>query len=128
MKALRVLCGSTHVAKASTVADAIGRTATWALMVVVALASAGVRDAHAQDAASPNIVLIVSDYMGYSDIGPYGGTFERRHWMRSRSRACASRATTLQALSAVRRVPRCSPASIPPEFASKPTFLPTPEV
>jgi arylsulfatase A-like enzyme len=31
-------------------------------------------NAIAQDAALPNIVLIVSDYMGYSDIEPYGAT------------------------------------------------------
>ncbi len=28
----------------------------------------------AQDSDKPNIVLIVADYMGYSDIGPYGAT------------------------------------------------------
>jgi arylsulfatase A-like enzyme len=45
-----------------------------ALMAVVLLSLAAVQDARAQDARRPNIVLIVSDYMGYSDIGPYGAT------------------------------------------------------
>jgi arylsulfatase A-like enzyme len=43
-----------------------------ASMAVVLLSLVTVQDARAQDSSRPNIVLIVSDYMGYSDIGPYG--------------------------------------------------------
>ena len=39
---------------------------------VVVLAMLAPALSRAQDAAPPNIVLIVSDYMGYSDIEPYG--------------------------------------------------------
>ena len=44
------------------------------IAAVLALSFVAVRDAVAQDSAPPNIVLIVADYMGYSDIGPYGAT------------------------------------------------------
>jgi arylsulfatase A-like enzyme len=44
------------------------------LTAVVGLSLVAARDAHSQDSIRPNIVLIVSDYMGYSDIGPYGAT------------------------------------------------------
>ena len=43
-----------------------------AIIAIVTLMAPG--SAAAQDAALPNIVLIVSDYMGYSDIEPYGAT------------------------------------------------------
>lgn len=48
--------------------------AALALAIVVPLVFAPAQT-RAQDARRPpNIVLIVSDYMGYSDIGPYGAT------------------------------------------------------
>jgi arylsulfatase A-like enzyme len=50
------------------------RALSFALIAAVAFSIATVRDATAQDSRRPNIVLIVSDYMGYSDIGPYGAT------------------------------------------------------
>jgi arylsulfatase A-like enzyme len=43
-----------------------------AALVILLLMTFG--SATAQDAPRPNIVLIVSDYMGYSDIEPYGAT------------------------------------------------------
>jgi arylsulfatase A-like enzyme len=45
-----------------------------AFVALVALSLATACDAIAQVSARPNIVLIVADYMGYSDIGPYGAT------------------------------------------------------
>jgi arylsulfatase A-like enzyme len=45
-----------------------------ALSAVVTLSLTTPRDTAAQEQAPPNIVLIVSDYMGYSDIEPYGAT------------------------------------------------------
>lgn len=44
------------------------------LAVVMLISLATTQAARAQDSSRPNIVLIVSDYMGYSDIGPYGAT------------------------------------------------------
>jgi arylsulfatase A-like enzyme len=43
-------------------------------IAVVFLSLVTAEDARAQSSTLPNIVLIVSDYMGYSDIGPYGAT------------------------------------------------------
>lgn len=45
-----------------------------ALITVVLMSPFAAQDAHAQNSNRPNIVLIVSDYMGYSDTGPYGAT------------------------------------------------------
>lgn len=45
-----------------------------ALVAVVALSLVLTRNAIAEDFVRPNIVFIVADYMGYSDIGPYGAT------------------------------------------------------
>lgn len=45
-----------------------------AFVAVVALSLVTACDAIAQDSVRPNIVFIVADYMGYSDIGPYGAT------------------------------------------------------
>jgi arylsulfatase A-like enzyme len=45
-----------------------------ALMALASLSLITIGEARAQDPSRPNIVLIVSDYMGYSDIGPYGAT------------------------------------------------------
>ena len=44
------------------------------LLAVIGLSLVAAQDARAQSSSPPNIVLIVSDYMGYSDIGPYGAT------------------------------------------------------
>lgn len=44
------------------------------LVAIVLLSLGTAQAAYAQDSSRPNIVLIVSDYMGYSDIGPYGAT------------------------------------------------------
>src|SRR5690554_1464699 len=44
------------------------------LLAVALVAPLANRDAHAQEADRPNIVVIVSDYMGYADIEPYGAT------------------------------------------------------
>lgn len=43
-------------------------------MAAVLLSLVMLQDAGAQESSRPNIVLIVADYMGYSDIGPYGAT------------------------------------------------------
>ena len=45
-----------------------------AFVVVVVVSLASSIDAIAEDFVQPNIVFIVADYMGYSDIGPYGAT------------------------------------------------------
>ncbi len=45
-----------------------------AYLAVLALSLVSARDAIAQDAVRPNIVIIVADYMGYADIEPYGAT------------------------------------------------------
>lgn len=44
------------------------------LAAVILLSTVTIREVRAQSPSRPNIVLIVSDYMGYSDIGPYGAT------------------------------------------------------
>ena len=44
------------------------------LLLIAALSFAAGSEARGQTADRPNIVLIVADYMGYSDIGPYGAT------------------------------------------------------
>lgn len=45
-----------------------------AFLAVVALSLTSARESIAQEFDRPNIVFIVADYMGYSDIGPYGAT------------------------------------------------------
>ena len=45
-----------------------------AFVAAVALSLVTACDAIAQESVRPNIVFIVADYMGYSDIGPYGAT------------------------------------------------------
>jgi arylsulfatase A-like enzyme len=69
---------NTAIARAGFVAVVpMGRRFMFAccvLMAVALLSLIMVKDARAQASSRPNIVLIVSDYMGYSDIGPYGAT------------------------------------------------------
>jgi arylsulfatase A-like enzyme len=61
--------------------DGIRVIATAVILMLMAPASAT-----AQDTALPNIVLIVSDYMGYSDIEPYGATDVRTPALRAIAR------------------------------------------
>ena len=50
-----------------------------ALPLALAAGVAGALPAAAQDAAKPNILLIVGDDIGYGDLGPYLGGGEPRH-------------------------------------------------
>ena len=79
---------STARAALSSGVSSISRAATgirvMSAVVILVLAAPG--HAAAQDATLPNIVLIVSDYMGYSDIEPYGATDVRTPALREISR------------------------------------------
>ena len=44
------------------------------LFVLIGLFLTVTFSASVQASEQPNIILIVADYMGYSDIGPYGAT------------------------------------------------------
>jgi arylsulfatase len=59
----------------------------------------------------PNVVLILNDDMGYSDLGCYGGEIETPNLDRLAAGACASAASTTPR-AAARAAPRCSPACI----------------
>ena len=55
---------------------------------------------------SPNIVLILNDDMGFSDIGCYGGEIETPNLDRLAARGLRSRSSTTPR-AAARRAPRC---------------------
>jgi arylsulfatase A-like enzyme len=57
-----------------TPSDSFATAGCCSVIAVVLLSLTTVSEARAQNSTRPNIVLIVSDYMGYSDIGPYGAT------------------------------------------------------
>ncbi len=74
-------------------------TAWYFLLIGTAVVSASARDVRAAD--RPNIVLIMADDMGYSDIGCYGGEIHTPNI--DRLADCGSRSSTTP-LCAVPRV------------------------
>jgi hypothetical protein len=53
---------------------AIAGRSVFATAMVIVLALTPLPAAASTDAARPNILLILSDYMGYQDTEPYGAT------------------------------------------------------
>lgn len=50
----------------------------------------------AQEPSSPNIVLIMCDDMGFSDLGCYGSEIETPHWTALLRRGCVSLSLRIQ--------------------------------
>ncbi|WP_144043464.1 sulfatase-like hydrolase/transferase, partial [Rhodopirellula baltica] len=69
----RVICTSTS--SFQTVCQRLFRTALWITCAIVTLASSGWSAAEDR----PNIVVIMVDDMGFSDIGPYGSEIPTPH-------------------------------------------------